>query len=52
MASHSVHPTATTINFNIGMPNPSLGILSGPSNAGRRRFGPTDFSQSLAAAAN
>jgi len=34
MASHSVHPTATTINFNLGMPAHFGGILSGPSNAG------------------
>jgi len=34
MASHSVHPTATTMNYNIGGVDPALGILSGPSNAG------------------
>lgn len=34
MASHSIHPTATTINFNIGGLDPVIGILTGPSNAG------------------
>ena len=39
MASHAVHPSATFLRFNLGMPPDSPIFLAGPSNAGLSEAG-------------